>query len=315
MRILVELPSWLGDTVMATPAIENLIKFHESCEFIVVGSKVSTEVLKNHPKVSKIYIIDRSYSSMILLSRELKKIDKFLSFRNTFRSNVFKLFLRSKQKFKFNKNKYQEMHQVEKYSKFINQSLKADLPIGPLVIHSSELGISNANTKAYNKPMLGINPGASYGSAKRWYPENFAQVIEKLSSRFDITILGGPEEKDIAMDIQGILEKKGVSNYQNLAGKLSISELITCISNFQLFITGDSGPMHIAANFKVPTISIFGPTKHNETSQWQNEKSIIIKKNLSCQPCMKRVCPLGHHDCMRLINAKDVLSEVELVSF
>ena len=116
------------------------------------------------------------------------------------------------------------------------------------------------------------------------------------------------------MDIQRLIVKKGVSNYQNLAGKLSISELINCISNFDLFITGDSGPMHIAANYKIPTISIFGPTRSDETGQWMNDKGIIIKKNLSCQPCMKRVCPLIHHDCMRLIKAKDVLSEIQLLS-
>ena len=166
-------------------------------------------------------------------------------------------------------------------------------------------------TKDKPKPVLGINPGASYGNAKRWYPEKFSEVIAALSDKYDIIILGGPGEKEISMDIQRLIEKKGVNNYKNLAGKLSISELISCISNFDLFITGDSGPMHIAANFKVPTISIFGPTRSDETSQWKNDKSAIIKKNLSCQPCMKRVCPLKHHDCMRLIKAKDVLSEID----
>ena len=69
--------------------------------------------------------------------------------------------------------------------------------------------------------------------------------------------------------------------------------------------------MHLAACYKVPTVSIFGPTNDNETSQWNNKKSIILKKNLDCQPCMKRVCPLKHHKCMKLIKAKDVLKEVE----
>jgi len=67
--------------------------------------------------------------------------------------------------------------------------------------------------------------------------------------------------------------------------------------------------MHIAAAFKVPTVSIFGPTKHIETSQWKNEKSIIIKENLDCQPCMKRECPLKHHNCMELIKSEKVIKE------
>jgi heptosyltransferase-2 len=106
-----------------------------------------------------------------------------------------------------------------------------------------------------------------------------------------------------------------VTNYQNLVGDTNISELIDIISNLDLFITGDSGPMHLAANYQVPTVSIFGPTKDNETSQWMNKKSIIVKKNLDCQPCMKRVCPLKHHNCMKLIKAKDILVEVESLNY
>ena len=105
--------------------------------------------------------------------------------------------------------------------------------------------------------------------------------------------------------------EKGVENYKNLAAQITINELITQISNLDLFITGDSGPMHLAAAFQIPTVAIFGPTKDNETSQWMNEKSMIVKKNLDCQPCMKRTCPLKHHNCMKMVVASDVLRAVK----
>ena len=162
--------------------------------------------------------------------------------------------------------------------------------------------------------MLGINPGASYGSAKRWYPQEFAQVAAKLSSEYDIVIFGGPDEIDIAKDIEKSLIEKGVTNYQNLVGKTTIVELINQISSLDLFITGDSGPMHVAAAFQLPTVAIFGPTRDDETSQWMNEKSVIVKKNLDCQPCMQRTCPLKHHNCMKLIKADDVLKAVRSVN-
>ena len=60
----------------------------------------------------------------------------------------------------------------------------------------------------------------------------------------------------------------------------------------------------------IPTVSIFGPTNYHETSQWMNNKSIIVKKNLECQPCMKRTCPLKHHNCMKLIDTSEVLEAV-----
>jgi len=311
MRILIELPSWLGDTVMATPAIENLFDFHKHAEFILIGSSISIEILKNHPKVTNTHILDKKYLSLFLLTRKLGKFDKYFSFRNSIRSNFFIFFISSDLKFKYKRNSFQNSHQVNKYNKFINQSLNIDLPEKSLTIYSdiSLKKLSKEITK--KKPMLGINPGASYGNAKRWYPEEFALVAAELSNQYDIFIIGGPNEKLIAMDIEKLLVQQGVTNYQNLSGKTSISELIQLISIFDLFITGDSGPMHLAACYKVPTVSIFGPTNDNETSQWNNKKSVILKKRLDCQPCMKRICPLKHHNCMKLIKAKDVLLEVE----
>ena len=67
--------------------------------------------------------------------------------------------------------------------------------------------------------------------------------------------------------------------------------------------------MHIAAAYEVPSICIFGPTKHKETSQWGNSNSKILRTKLDCQPCMERVCPLGHHMCMKDISYLEVYSE------
>ena len=311
MRILVELPTWLGDAVMVTPALENIISFHKDSEVVLIGSSTSIEIFKNHPHVSQIRVLDKKYLSLFNLARKLGKFDKFFSFRNSLRSNVLKLFISSGFKYQYKKSNFQNCHQVEKYNNFINKSLNTEFSAGELTIYSDNLLKEISNEKIKKQPMLGINPGASYGNAKRWYPEEFANVAVDLSNQYDITIIGGPNEKEIAMDIEKLLVKKNVKNYQNLTGMTNISELVHSISNFDLFITGDSGSMHIAACCKVPTVSIFGPTRSAETSQWKNEKSIILKKNLDCQPCMKRICPLKHHNCMKLIKAKDVLIEVE----
>jgi len=80
--------------------------------------------------------------------------------------------------------------------------------------------------------------------------------------------------------------------------------------SISLAISVSPGPMHVAAAFKIPTITIFGPTKFTETNQWNNPNGQIISKDLECAPCMKRVCPLKHHDCMKLITAEDVLNKI-----
>jgi heptosyltransferase-2 len=311
MRVLIELPTWLGDCVMATPAIENIANFYNDVQITFIGSFVSIEAIKHHPRSVNTLVLDRKYNILYKTAKALGDFDAFFSFRSSFRSKFLKFCISSKNKYQFDKDQYQNRHQVEKYNDFVNDSLNATFPAGKLALHANHLESSIENSPL---PLLGINPGASYGSAKRWYPQEFSKVASELSSQYNIVIFGGPGEKDIAMDIEKYLIEAGVDNYQNLAGHTTIQELINYIANLDLFITGDSGPMHVAAAFQVPTVAIFGPTKDDETSQWMNEKSIIVKRNLECQPCMKRTCPLQHHDCMNLIKAVDVLSAVKSFS-
>jgi heptosyltransferase-2 len=309
MQVLIELPTWLGDCVMATPAIENIVNFYNGVQITFIGSFVSIEAMKNHPKSVKTVVLDKKYSALYKTAKNLGKFDAFFSFRSSFRTKFLKFLISSQNKYQFDKNKYINCHQVKKYNDFVNNSLNINTNPEELKLYTK-----NQSSNTSQKSILGINPGASYGSAKRWYPQEFAKVASELSSQYDVIIFGGPGEKDIAMDIEKSLIEKGVDNYQNLAGETTIPDLINHISKLDLFITGDSGPMHVAAAFQVPTVAIFGPTKDDETSQWMNEKSIIVKKNLDCQPCMKRTCPLGHHDCMNLIKAVDVLQSIKNLS-
>jgi heptosyltransferase-2 len=307
MKVLIELPTWLGDCVMATPAIENIVNFYNDVEITFIGSFVSIEAMKSHPKVIKTVVLDKKYSAIYKTAKELGKFDLFFSFRSSIRSKFLKFFISAENKNQFDKNAYIDSHQVEKYNNFVNDSLNTNFPAGKLTLLT-------INHQPPTNKTVGINPGASYGSAKRWYPQEFAKVASELASQYDIVIFGGPNEVDIAADIEKSLIENNVINYQNLAGKTSVTELIDKISNLDLFITGDSGPMHVAAAFQIPTVAIFGPTKDDETSQWMNDKSIIVKKNLECQPCMKRTCPLQHHNCMNLIKAIDVIKAVNSIN-
>ena len=306
MRILIELPTWLGDTVMTTPAIENLVHHFSDVEITLIGSSASIDALKNHPNVHEVGLINKQFFSIFNFARSLGKFDKFFSFRSSWRSNLLKLFIRSNQKYQFSKTIYKKNHQVERYNDFINDCVSQNLPAKELIVYHGNTLSKNTLIKS-----VGLNPGASYGSAKRWYPEEYAKVAIELSQKYKIIIFGGPSEIDIASDIEKILIEKGVSNYQNLAGKTSIDELIILISSLSFFITGDSGPMHLAASFKIPTVAIFGPTNSLETSQWMNQKNYVVKTKLDCQPCMKRKCPLKHHNCMKLIKAQDVLAAIK----
>jgi len=310
MRILIEIPTWLGDAVMATPAIENIVALYPKCELVIFGSFVSTRLFVAHPNVEKI-VVDMSkkegcrYKNLYKLAKSVGKVDLAFSFRRNFTTRFFLFFADASKKFIYRRDGDEVVHQVIRYNDFINRSLNSSFKPEKLKIY-----INNIESKTAEKPLLGINPGATYGSAKRWYPGEFAKVAMGLAQKYDIVIYGGENEVDISSDIARRLDEAGVHNYENLAGKTSVEELLESISKLDLFITNDSGPMHVAAAFGVPTVSIFGPTKFYETNQWMNDKEMMLRKEMKCSPCMKRACPLEHHKCMKMILADDVLDIV-----
>lgn len=315
MKIFIEIPTWLGDAVMATPAIENIVQTYPNAILTIFGSFVSTKLFLDHPNVNNI-IIDNSkskgnrYKNLFKLAKKEKKFDLAISFRKNFTTKFLLYFIDAKKKFYYKRfDKNLKTHQVIRYNDFINRSLKLNTKPQNLKIYQ------NIERKENKQKILGLNPGATYGSAKRWYPKEFAKVAIVLSRHYDIKIFGGPGETEIAADIEKSLKKSGIKNYENLAGKTSVEELISNISSLDLFVTNDSGPMHVAAAFNVPTVCVFGPTRHNETNQWQNTHEMLLRKELECSPCMKRVCPIKdekeNHACMKLITAQDVLERLQ----
>ena len=299
MKILIEPPTWLGDAVMATPAIEALLEAYPKAEVTLVGSLLSTEALKFHPQVVHSEVLDKGWWALRRKAKALGHFDLALSFRSSARSAWFLLFLDAAKKCQFPKS-YSGMHQVEKYHFFLEECEEiAGKEPGSLKLYEEPY--------AYQNPTLGINPGASYGSAKRWYPDSFAEVAIALSGTYDVVIFGGPGEEAIAGDIENAIRKAGIENIENLAGKTTIPELISRIAGLSWLVTNDSGPMHVAAAYQVPTVALFGPTKHEETSQWRNPQGHLLRKEMECAPCMKRSCPLKHHDCMKLIKADEVI--------
>ena len=312
MKLFIEIPNWLGDAVMATPAIENLINYAKFDEIIILGSETSIEIFKYHPKITKRLINNSKksffrYWQLFKLAKSIGRVDIAISFRQSSSSKILMFFISAKKKCQY-KRLQNNLHLVQSYNDFINRCLDIDTKPASLKIYLSQYLTKNDTLR----PIVGINAGATYGSAKRWDEIKFANVAYYLSKFFDIIIFGGPNEVDIAKKIENRLNELKVKNFINLAGKTDIESLINYISKLSLFITNDSGPMHIAAAFDIPTVAIFGPTNDKETSPY-SQKAIIVKKEFDCSPCMKRECPLSdklYHQCMKAIDEADVLDKV-----
>ena len=165
--------------------------------------------------------------------------------------------------------------------------------------------------------LIGINPGATYGSAKRWMPERFAELIFRIINELDgrIIIFGSKSENEIADEIlQGLKTQnsKLKTHILNMVGKTNLRELAALTAECNAFITNDSGPMHMASALFVPVVAIFGSTNKASTGPF-GEGHKIISKNLPCSPCMKRKCPEGHLKCMIEITADNVFAALQEV--
>ena len=156
--------------------------------------------------------------------------------------------------------------------------------------------------------IIGINLGTTWGT-KSWALGRFAEVIAGIQNRFEsaVVLTGSSSEGELGQALQKLVK----TNVTNLIGKTSILQLGAFIERCDLYLTCDSGPMHIAAAVGTPTIVLFGPTdplRHRPYGEGHH----VIEKGVSCRPCYKRECPRkdAPNLCMTEIQATDVIERI-----
>jgi heptosyltransferase-2 len=152
-------------------------------------------------------------------------------------------------------------------------------------------------------PVLGISPGAAFGTAKRWYPERFAEAAALILREWpaSVALFGSAAERPLCAQVEAALAGRRVHNF---AGETSLARFIDLAAACQLFLTNDSGAMHIAYALSVPTVAIFGPTDHIGTGP-TGPHTRLVRHDVECGPCKLRECPLDHR-CMKLVTPDEV---------
>ncbi len=153
-----------------------------------------------------------------------------------------------------------------------------------------------------DKPVVILNPGAAYGPAKRWPAERFAAAgaLFQKKHKASVVITGSEEERLLAERIASLLPRPATV----LAGRTGLRQLLSVISRAALFITNDSGPMHLANALRVPVVAVFGPTDPAVTRPY-HQPSVVLKKEAVCWPCLYRACPFDHR-CMTAVTPEEV---------
>ncbi|MCC6542889.1 MAG: lipopolysaccharide heptosyltransferase II [Nitrospirae bacterium] len=390
-KVLIVAPNWLGDAVLALPAIAGIRELLPSSHMTVLGLPHICELFKESP-----YIDERTiYSGTMLTTvNELrnKRFDLAVLFPNSFRTALMVHLARIPHRCGYKRDgrgimlnlpvsvteETRKLDQVGYYLNIVsllkgflekeilkqvqndrNAVISDETPMSlgsqrkmrstlvptfskeensypPLEkggkggfypgfsgnhkkkewLHLSKVELQNADKILLNYKVpsgsliIGINPGAAYGSAKRWYPERFARVCRGIAERYNnanIIIFGSQQESGIAAEIEAL---SGVPVI-NMAGKTTIRGLISLIKQCTVFVTNDSGPMHIAAALAIPVVAIFGSTDPVKTGP-MGDGNIVIRKNAECSPCFKRICPTDLK-CMDLIKVEDVMAAVKSI--
>jgi heptosyltransferase-2 len=156
--------------------------------------------------------------------------------------------------------------------------------------------------------IIGINPGATYGPAKQWPLDRYAHLADNIQAftKGRVIIFGGPNDKDLGEKISQEMHHCPI----DLSGKTSLGEAMALIEKCDLFITNDSGLMHVAAALDVPLVAVFGST-NSVTTGPLSQNSRIVQVPLECSPCLRPECPKGHLNCMEQISVEIVFNVVK----
>jgi heptosyltransferase-2 len=331
-RIALFLPNWIGDVVMATPAIRAVRTAFPDADLVAVCKPYVADVLAGAPWFAETVFADKHgprEQRFFAVVRQLraKNIDAALLFPNSFRPALIAYLAGAKQIAGFarygrgilltdklraatDRGRFVPSPVIDDYNR-LALALGTSAPGHRLELFTTPTDEAAADAvwerfglNRYPR-VVALNPGAAFGAAKHWGRDHFAELARGLTARLGcgVLVVCGPGERDTARQIAEESRSPHVFSLADTPLSLGLTKAI--VRRADLLVTTDSGPRHFAAAFDRPVVALFGPT-HIEWTDTYFAKEIQLQKKLECGPCQQRVCPLGHHRCMRELTPSEV---------
>ena len=331
-KILIRGPNWIGDAVLAIPAMKAVRARYPDAEITLLVRPWVAGLFSSAAFIDKVWSEGKptTLRNWMRVTRNMRdrKFDLALLFPNSFESALMTFMGRVKQRVGYATDgrswmltsavatSAESQHQVQYYLDLAKTlSASADCPSIDIQATESERASARQLLEeagiARTARFLVVNPGAAYGSAKRWDQERFADVADHLAHELalKVAIIGSDAERPIANRIRNRMTAETAV----LNGKTSLQALIGVLAESSLMITNDSGPMHIAAALGIPTVAIFGSTDEKITGPY-GPHTRVVKHPVECSPCLLRECPIDHR-CMNVVTVDEVCRAAkELVS-
>ena len=339
MNILVIGPSWIGDMVMSQSLYIVLKKQYPDAKLHVLAPSWCLPLLERMPQVDKAILMPLGHGAFQLLTRwklgrELAKnnYDWAIIQPNSWKSALIPLFAGIKQRtgwkgesrygllndLRTNKKDFPMMVQRYVALAFDKQKMR-DFTALP-DFSWPQLRIDSAQqTSALNRlaldnsaPVLALCPGAEFGPAKRWPESHYAYVAQKWLEQTNgqIWIFGSGKDTEVAENIRQQLPESLQEQCRILAGKTSLTEAIDLLATSEIVVSNDSGLMHIAAATGTQLVAVYGSTSTEYTPPLSPHAKQLYTE-IECRPCFKRVCPLGHMNCLQKLQPERVFLEIQ----
>jgi heptosyltransferase-2 len=315
MKVLVKAANWLGDAVMTLPTLVSLRAMLPAGSTVSVLTKPAfADLYRGAPYVDEVLPHDRGgVGPWLRTVREIKarKFDAALLMTRSFSAAFLVFSARVPRRIGYGGGglltdrvaRAPRQHRVRDFHRLLEPLGTPPAPTAPRIELRPD-ALRWAEETLPGGPWIGLNPGATFGAAKQWFPDRFIELGRRLSKHGRIVTVGGPAEAELGEQVA-----KGVDGL-NLAGKTGIPQLAAAIARCRLFVTNDTGPMHVADAVGTSMVAIFGPTDWIETPPYGTSHT-IVRHAIACSPCKQRVCPLGHHDCMKNVTVDQVQKACE----
>jgi len=340
-RLLIVAPSWVGDAVLATPALRAIRAGRPGADITLLARANPAAVLADAPWYDRLIAWPTGGNGRPIgafkLARRLggERFDAAVLFPNSFRSGLLAFLARARRRVGYARDARavlltDRLKPIKQGRTFVAESMlsyyaRLAEAIGCAVDdHRLELFTSDADRRAVdellagnadqapslatgkNGPLIVLNPGGAFGPSKHWPAERFGQLADRLLERFGgrVVISGAPGERAIVERVASAMDRPAVRLTDSPIPLSAVRELVR---RADLLVTNDTGPRHFAIAFGTPVVTLFGSTDPAWTAtHCSGERSVRIE--LACSPCQKPLCPLEHHDCMRMMTVAMVES-------
>lgn len=333
-RLLIRSTNWIGDAVMTTPAVRAIRSNFPAARISMLVKPWVAPVFAHSPHVDEIIVYEaggrhaglvgpirlakalrrQRFEAAILLQNAVEAaVIAFLAgipTRIGFDTDARRLLLthavRCTQAIK-------SIHQTGYYLKMLEGagltpgSRSLELTVGADDRQRAQRILSSEGVAAAAR-IIGINPSATYGPSKQWFPNRYALLADRLHDAFGATIVifGGPNDRRLGRRIAAMMHAPAI----DLSARTHLGEAMALIERCDAFVTNDSGLMHVAAALDIPLVAIFGSTNPVATGPF-SETSRVVQAAIDCTPCLKPVCPLDHTNCMKSISVDRVFEAVK----